>query len=155
MFRISEGKAEGRLFWIDGEQRKENPVIYGIGVDLVHIPRMRGVLEKWGDRFVNRVFTPGETAVCLSRAFPASSFALRFAAKEAFTKAMGLGLTGGMMWRDIEVIHDAKGKPGLKIHGKSFRACEERDIGNMHLSLSDEKEYAIAMVVLEKHPERQ
>jgi holo-[acyl-carrier protein] synthase len=125
-------------------------MIHGIGVDLVQIPRMNQVLQKWGDRFMKRVFTPGEIGLCLKRAFPPSAFALRFAAKEAFTKAMGLGMTNGMIWRDIEVFHDPKGKPGLKVHGKSARACEKEGIANIHLSLSDEKEYAIAMVVLEK-----
>jgi len=128
-------------------------MIYGIGVDLVHIPRIAAVLERWGDRFMKRVFTPEEMDICLKRAFPPSAFALRFAAKEAFTKAMGLGMTQGMIWRDIEVVHDPKGKPGMKIHGRSGRACEERGVGKIHLSLSDEKEYAIAMVVLEKRNE--
>lgn len=117
---------------------------------MVQIPRMNQVMQKWGDRFMKRVFTPGEIDLCLKRAFPPSAFALRFAAKEAFTKAMGLGMTNGMIWRDIEVFHDPKGKPGLKVHGKSARACEKEGIANIHLSLSDEKEYAIAMVVLEK-----
>jgi holo-[acyl-carrier protein] synthase len=125
-------------------------MIYGIGVDLVQIHRMSQVLKKWGDRFMKRVFTPGEIDLCLKRAFPPSAFALRFAAKEAFTKAMGVGMTRGMIWRDIEVFHDPSGKPGLEVHGKSARACEKAGIAGIHLSLSDEKEYAIAMVVLEK-----
>jgi holo-[acyl-carrier protein] synthase len=125
-------------------------MIYGIGVDLVRIRRMGQVLEKWGDRFIKRVFTPDEINICFKRAFPPSAFALRFAAKEAFSKAMGLGMTRGMVWREIEVFNDPKGKPGLKVHGRSARVCDERGITNIHLSLTDEKEYAIAMVVLEK-----
>lgn len=128
-------------------------MIYGIGADLVHIPRMVKVLERWGSRFMKRVFTPAEIEVCRKRAFPPASFALRFAAKEAFAKAMGLGMTRGMVWRDIEVVHDPKGKPGLIPHRESARACEERGIIAIHLSLSDEKEYAVAMVVLEKGDE--
>ena len=126
-------------------------MIYGIGVDLVQIHRMSRVLERWGDRFMKRVFTPGEIELCLKRAFPPSAFALRFAAKEAFAKAMGLGMTGGMIWRDIEVFHDPRGKPGLKVQGKSARTCDETGITDIHLSLTDEKEYAIAMVVLESN----
>lgn len=125
-------------------------MIYGIGVDLVQIHRMNQVLGKWGDRFMTRVFTPGEIDLCLKRAFPPSAFALRFAAKETFTKAMGVGMTRGMILRDIEVFHDRRGKPGLEVRGKSARACEKEGITGIHLSLSDEKEYAVAMVVLEK-----
>lgn len=98
-------------------------MILGIGVDLVRISRMKHVLEKWGDRFIKRVFTPGEIEICLKRAFPPSAFALRFAAKEAFTKAVGLGMTQGMIWQDIEVFNDQRGKPGLRVHGRSARAC--------------------------------
>jgi holo-[acyl-carrier protein] synthase len=125
-------------------------MIYGIGVDLVRISRMSRVVERWGDRFIKRVFTPDEIKTCFKRAFPPSAFALRFAAKEAFSKAMGLGITRGMVWRDIEVFNDPVGKPGLKVHGKSARLCDEKNITNIHLSLTDEIEYAIAMVVLEK-----
>ena len=128
-------------------------MIYGIGVDLVRISRMSRVVERWGDRFIRRVFTPHEIETCLKRAFPPSAFALRFAAKEAFTKAIGLGITRGMVWQDIEVFNDPRGKPGLKVHRKSARICEERSITGIHLSLTDEKQYAIAMVVLEKHDE--
>lgn len=128
-------------------------MICGIGVDLVEIGRMRAVLERWGDRFTRRVFTPDEIAICRKRAFPSSAFALRFAAKEAFAKAMGLGMTRGMIWRDIEVFNDSRGKPGLKIHGRSARVCSERGVTDIHLSLTDEKAYGIAMVVLENRHE--
>lgn len=128
-------------------------MIYGIGVDLVEIGRMKQVLEKWGDRFTRRVFTPNEIETCLKRALPSSAFALRFAAKEAFGKAMGLGMTRGMIWREIEVFNDSRGKPGLKIHGRSARVCSERGVTHIHLSLTDEKAYGIAMVVLENRDE--
>ena len=124
-------------------------MIYGIGVDLVDIKRMQKVLERWGDRFVARVFTEAEAALCRQRGNPSSSFATRFAAKEAFAKAIGLGMRQGVRWRDIEVFHHPGGKPDLRLHGKSSDLCREKAIQGFHLSLSDEGGFAIAMVVLE------
>jgi holo-[acyl-carrier protein] synthase len=125
-------------------------MIYGIGVDLVHVPRVADAWQRWGDRFILRIFTEGERSLCLSRPRPASAFALRFAAKEAFSKAIGLGMRQGLMWRDIEVFHHPGGKPGLRVHGRALSHCRERGIGGMHVSLSDEREYATAVVVLER-----
>ena len=128
-------------------------MIYGIGVDIVNIKRMEGVIQRWGDRFIKRVFTEDETEFCYKRAFPPSAFALRFAAKEAFSKALGLGMKNGLRWRDIEVFHFPLGKPGLKTLGRSSEICRENKINGFHLSLSDDGEYGIAMVVLEKSDE--
>ncbi len=128
-------------------------MIYGIGVDLVHIPRMEAVLKRWGERFVDRVFTEQEAALCFRRARPASAFALRFAAKEAFSKALGLGMRGGIRWKDIEVFHYPGGRPGLKIHGKSSTLCKEKRITRFHVSLSDDGDHATAMVLLEESHE--
>ena len=125
-------------------------MIYGIGVDLVSISRVESVIQRWGNRFVGRVFTPAETELCYQRAFPASAFALRFAAKEAFSKALGLGMRKGLKWRDIETFNYPNGKPSLRLHGKSHEICRETGITNIHLSLSDEGEYGVAMVVMEK-----
>ena len=125
-------------------------MIYGIGIDLVRVGRIEEVLKRWRDRFIKRVFTEEEARECLERAFPAASFALRFAAKEAFSKAVGLGMRKGLRWRDIEVFHYPGGKPGLKLHGRSFEVCNEKEIIGCHLSLSDEGDYGAAVVVLEK-----
>ena len=125
-------------------------MIYGIGVDLVHIPRIERVIKRWGGRFVDRIFTPEESERCLARPSPYSAFALRFAAKEAFSKAMGLGMRKGLRWRDIEVFNHSSGKPGLRLHGVPSRLCSEESISGIHLSLSDEGEYCVAMVVLER-----
>ena len=125
-------------------------MIYGIGIDLVHIIRIERVLNRWGDRFVGRVFTPDEAKLCFNRASPPSSFALRFAAKEAFSKALGLGMRKGIAWRDIEVFHLGSGKPGLKLHGRASGICREKQISGIHLSLSDDGDYGVAMVVLER-----
>ena len=125
-------------------------MIYGIGVDLVQISRMEGVIQRWGDRFLNRVFTEDERAVCFQRARPASAFALRFAAKEAFAKALGLGMREGIAWRDIEIFHHPGGRPGLKLHGAASEICRRRRIMGIHVSLSDEGDYGVASVMLEK-----
>jgi holo-[acyl-carrier protein] synthase len=128
-------------------------MIYGIGTDLVHIKRIERVIRRWGDRFIHRIFTSDEIKICYSRSFPPSAFALRFAAKEAFSKAVGLGMRKGVRWRDIEVFHFTGGRPGLRLHGRSSDICQQEKITGFHLSLSDEGEYAIAMVVLEKSDE--
>jgi holo-[acyl-carrier protein] synthase len=125
-------------------------MIYGIGIDLVNIPRMATVIARWGERFTGRVFSPQEIEVCGRRAHPASAYAIRFAAKEAFSKAMGLGMKGGLSWREIEVFNDPRGRPGLRIYGRSLEICTQERIGSIHLSLSDEGDYGSAVVVLEK-----
>ena len=128
-------------------------MIYGIGVDLVKIKRMEKVIGKWGNKFIERVFTPLERESCFARAYPPSAFSLRFAAKEAFVKALGLGVDKGVRWQDIEVFNLPGGRPGFKIEGKSLEICKTKHIRGFHLSLSDEKEYGIAMVVLETDDE--
>lgn len=124
-------------------------MIFGVGIDLVNIPRMEAVLERWGERFVHRVFTMQEAELCSRKAHPASSFALRFAAKEAFSKALGLGMRKGVRWRDIEVYHLPGGRPALKLTGKSGEICRDKKIVRHHLSLSDEGAYGAAVVILE------
>jgi holo-[acyl-carrier protein] synthase len=128
-------------------------MIFGVGIDLVNIPRMEAVLRRWGDRFVKRVFTEQEAQACYQRAYPAASFALRFAAKEAFSKAIGLGMRRGIRWRAIEVFHLPGGRPTLKLQGKSSENCREKGIVRLHLSLSDEGRYGAAVVILEERDE--
>ena len=128
-------------------------MIYGVGIDLVNIPRMDAMLKRWGERFVRRVFTQSETETCFKKAHPASSFALRFAAKEAFSKAVGLGMRKGIRWRDIEVFHLPGGRPSLRLEGRSLEICREKGITRLHLSLSDEGQYGAAVVILEENDE--
>lgn len=124
-------------------------MICGIGVDLVNIPRMERALSRWGGRLVERLFTPREAGFCYARARPAHAFALRFAAKEALSKALGTGLKQGVRWRDMEVLHEPSGKPTMRVRGRTSGILGERGVLKVHLSLSDEREYGIAMVVLE------
>lgn len=125
-------------------------MIYGIGVDLASIRRIERVINKWGARFVTRVFTADEAQFCYQRTSPSSAFALRFAAKEAFSKALGLGMRKGIKWKEIEVFNFPSGKPSIRLYGTPFEICRKSGITDIHLSLSDEGEYGVAMVVLER-----
>ena len=124
-------------------------MIRGIGVDIVKVDRIEKAVERWGYRFLKRIFTAAEIERCQKRARPAQCLALRFAAKEAFAKALGLGMRKGLRWRDIEVVHDNFGKPDLLLHNQAQRLLESVEASRTWLSLSDERESALAVVVLE------
>lgn len=124
-------------------------MIYGIGIDLVKIARIQKVLESWGERFQVKVFTEKERSLCLSKPRPGRYWAMRFAAKEAFSKAIGLGMRHGICWKDIEVTANSFGKPELVLYGRAKEICLETGIKNIFLTLSDEDGYAVAVVVLE------
>ncbi len=126
-------------------------MIYGIGVDLVKVDRLARVIGRYGERFLERVFTGREIAYCRTRAKQGLyQFAQRFAAKEAFSKALGVGLRqGGIRWRDVEVLPNPRGKPEIQVTGRAAELCRELGIAAMHLSLTDEDNFAVAMVVLE------
>ena len=124
-------------------------MIRGIGVDIVKVDRIEKAVERWGHRFLERIFTAAEIERCQKRARPAQCLALRFAAKEAFAKALGLGMREGLRWRDIEVVHDNFGKPDLLLHNQAQRLLETMEASRTWLSLSDERESALAVVVLE------
>jgi holo-[acyl-carrier protein] synthase len=127
-------------------------MIYGIGVDLVKVARLKAAIERYGERFLNRVFTPQEIAYCQGRTRGRNeAFALRFAAKEAFSKALGVGLRqNGIRWREVEVVPNPLGKPELSVTGRAADLCAEAHITHMHLSLTDENDQALAVVILEK-----
>ncbi len=127
-------------------------MIYGIGIDLVKTARLQAAIERYGERFLNRVFTPREIAYCQARTRGRdSAFALRFAAKEAFSKALGVGLRqNGIRWREVEVVPNPLGKPELAVTGHAADLCAAAHITAMHLSLTDENDQALAVVVLEK-----
>ncbi len=127
-------------------------MIYGIGVDLVKVARLAAAIERHGERFLNRVFTPREIAYCQGRKRGRdSAFALRFAAKEAFSKALGVGLRrDGIRWREVEVVPNPLGKPELVVAGRAAELCAQAGITHMHLSLTDENDQALAVVILEQ-----
>lgn len=125
-------------------------MIYGIGTDLIRIDRIARTWERFGRRFEQRLFTPAEVEACRSRPHPAACLAMRFAAKEAFSKAVGLGLRSAeLLWRDIEVIHDRRGKPSLRLLGTAARVAERIGLTASHLSLTDEAGLAQAFVIVE------
>lgn len=125
-------------------------MIAGTGIDIVEVHRIDQALRRHGDRFLHRVFTPGEIAYCsTSDSHRSQRLAARFAAKEATLKAFGLGLRD-VKWTDIEVVRDPLGKPALNLSGRLKQLAEERGIARLHLSLSHSKDYAIAQVVAEQ-----
>jgi holo-[acyl-carrier protein] synthase len=122
--------------------------ILGIGIDLVRIPRRREVVERWQDRFLQRVFTEGELAYCRSRRDPIPHLAARFAAKEAGLKALGTGLSMGVSWRELEVRRERGQPPTLSLRGRSRAIGEARGARRILLTLTHEGEYAVAQAVL-------
>lgn len=115
-----------------------------IGIDLVEIARIQRAVNRWGERFLKRVFTEREIAIAQRR--PAS-LAVRFAAKEATAKALGVGI-GPVDWRELEVISEEKGKPMLLLHGRAQALAREMGLFRSTVSLSDTAEHAIAVVAL-------
>lgn len=124
--------------------------IYGIGIDLVQVERLEKFIDRWGGRFETRVFTEFEIQFCSERRNRTACLALRFAAKEAFVKALGLGMRKPVLWRDIEIRHDSLGKPEISLTPRALQYCTEKGIRSWHLSLTDEGQYAAAVVVLER-----
>jgi holo-[acyl-carrier protein] synthase len=122
--------------------------IAGIGVDLVSIPRMREMIDRWQDRFLRRVFTEGEIAYCRARPDPAPHFAARFAAKEAGLKALGTGLQFGVRWRELEVRRERTQAPTLILSGRSREIGLGKGGSRMLLSLTHEGDYALAQAML-------
>jgi len=121
-------------------------VIFGIGTDIVSIERIRTALERHGERFARRVLAEREWDAYRNSARPEHFLAKRFAAKEAAAKAFGTGFRDGLVMRDIAVVNDSKGKPELSFSGHAALMCEEFGIGRHYLSLSDERDHAIAFV---------
>lgn len=125
-------------------------MIVGIGSDIARIERFARAMQRHGPRFALRILGPDEHAAWLQKAQPAAFLAKRFAAKEAFVKALGLGLREGMQWCDIQVINDALGKPHFLLSGEADRLMKVAGVTASHITLSDEADYAVAFVVLER-----
>ncbi|HEV8676826.1 MAG TPA: holo-ACP synthase [Methylomirabilota bacterium] len=127
-------------------------MIVGVGVDLVRIARIRAAIERWQDRFLERVFTPDEVAYARGRRDPAEHLAARFAAKEAALKALGTGLGMGVRWRELEVQRARGERPRLALSGRTAALGAARGVRTLHLSLSHDGEYALAHVLAEGEP---
>lgn len=124
-------------------------MIVGSGIDIAEVDRIRESVERYGPRFVERVFTPAEIAYVQRKANKYERFAARFAAKEAGMKAIGTGWRRGVRWQDFEVTNLPSGKPTLKFHGVAAQFAERLGVKNVSLSLTHTKENAMAFVVLE------
>jgi len=123
--------------------------ILGIGLDLVEVARVRASVRRSGERFAKRVFTPDEIAYCAGRARKFEHLAARFAAKEATLKALGTGITGWASLQEVEVVHDAAGRPEIRLRGGVLRRARSLGVKTAHLSISHTEGVAAAMVVLE------
>ena len=121
--------------------------IIGIGLDATDIPRIEATIERYGDRFLRRVFTDGEIAYATRRRNPAPHFAGRFAAKEAAMKALGTGQSQGVLWRDIEVVRH-HGPPQLQFHGGAARRFAAMKANSSLLTITHSDTLAIAQVML-------
>lgn len=123
-------------------------MILEIGVDLVEVKRIKEICLKWGVKFEQRVFTPGEITYCNSKKSRHQSLASRFAAKEAVFKALGTGWSLGLRWQDVEVVNDSLGKPGIILRGEAKERAGLMGVQKVLVSLSHTKQYAVAYVVL-------
>ena len=124
--------------------------IVGLGVDQAQISRFQRFVSEKNEAMLERLFTAGERDYAAGHAIQASHLAACFAAKESFLKALGTGLRGGLSWLDIEVVHDALGKPDLKLAGQAAAIFQERGLSTLHLSLSHDGDYALAVMVVER-----
>lgn len=124
-------------------------MIVGSGIDLVEIPRIQQSLERFGPRFLNRVYTEAEQAYCLRKRNAAESLAARFAAKEAGAKALGTGISRGVNWLEIEVIREPGGRPALRFHGRAAQIAAQLGVLHTALSLTHTSDLAMASVLLE------
>ena len=125
-------------------------MIIGTGIDIVNIERIERAMTRWGDHFAHRVFTEREMVWCQKRSRPSECFAIRFAAKEAFLKAIGRGLRNGILWTDIEVENDSLGRPFLSLHRKAREVFESLQVERPLLTLSHDRPCAVAHVLLER-----
>jgi len=123
-------------------------MVYGIGIDIVRTKRIKEVIEKWGKRFLERVYTENEIAYCYQKRSPYLSLAVRFDAKEAFIKAIGSEIIVSL--NEIEVINLGSGKPVIKLNVKLDNYLTNKMISNINISLSHEHDYAVACVILEQ-----
>jgi holo-[acyl-carrier protein] synthase len=123
-------------------------MVIGIGIDIIEIPRVERLLEKWGESFLHRVFLPGEVAYCREKKYPAPHLAARIAVKEAVLKSFGEGWTEKIGWKDILVGRSLKGQPRVELIGKGKKLQEEMGVEKILVSLSHADSYSVAAAVL-------
>ncbi len=124
-------------------------MILGIGIDIIEVARITASLERFGERFGQRILLPDEQAYCLSHKHPAPFVAARFAAKEAISKAFGTGIGAQLGWQDMEISHKESGEPFVILHGKGEELFKARRAKNLHVSISHTQTYAAVVAILE------
>jgi holo-[acyl-carrier protein] synthase len=124
-------------------------MIVGTGVDLAEVPRIKASIERYGGKFIGRIYTPAEIAYVERKANKFERYAARFAAKEAGMKAIGTGWRRGVTWQDFEVANLPSGKPTLLLHGVAAKVAEELGVKNISLSITHTSELGMAHVILE------
>ena len=125
-------------------------MIAGIGVDIVDIARIQAMLDRYGEKFLARVYTEAETAYAMGGANRAERLAGRFAVKEAVMKALGTGKSQGILWRDVETLRGRLGKPEVRLHGQAVKWATLQGFGVAHASITHDGGKAVAFVILEK-----
>jgi holo-[acyl-carrier protein] synthase len=124
-------------------------VILGMGVDLAEVPRIRQSIERFGSKFIDRIYTPGEISYVERKANRFERYAARFAAKEAGMKAIGTGWRRGVTWHDFEVANLPSGRPTLRLSGKAAEFAARLGVKDISVSLTHTAEQALAVVILE------
>jgi holo-[acyl-carrier protein] synthase len=124
-------------------------MVLGLGTDLIETKRLQESIDRFGTRFLERIFTAGEIEYCQRKKNSAESFAARFAAKEAGAKALGTGISRGVSWKEFEVRREPSGRPTLHVSGRAGELAEAMGVRRMQLSLTHSREFAMAVVVAE------
>lgn len=125
-------------------------MIIGTGIDVAEPTRLQQAVERYGERFLRRIFTSGEVAYCERRRNKWERLAARFAAKEAAMKALGTGWRRGVRWRDVEIVNLRSGQPTLKLHGQAKKLATGKGVRNISLSLTHTQQFVLAQVIFEK-----
>jgi holo-[acyl-carrier protein] synthase len=124
-------------------------MVLGMGTDLIETRRLQQSMDRFGDRFLERIFTDGEIADCKRKKNAAESFAARFAAKEAAAKALGTGISHGVSWREFEVKREPSGKPTMSLSGRAAELARAMGVRRVQLSLTHSRDLAMAVVLVE------
>lgn len=124
-------------------------MVIGVGTDLIDIPRIQQSVARFGDRFLQRIFTPAEIEYCQRKKNAAESFAARFAAKEAAAKALGTGINHGVTWLEMEVAREPSGRPFLILTGRAAQRAQQLGVTGISLSLTHSRDAALAVVIME------
>ena len=125
-------------------------MIFGTGIDIIEVNRIKNSIQKYSDRFKKKIFTQKEIDYCHSQADPAKHFAARFTVKEAVLKCFGTGMTGGILWKDIEVDKLNSGQPVLNLYGNGKKLFNQLNLKHIHVSITHDKTYAAAHAIAEK-----